>query len=76
MRPSFFEKSQFVNVIRNLIGAEVLAVDEAGLLHFDERITLPAGQTELLLGANVRHSIQRIALTNAPAPAAVPASGP
>lgn len=70
--PEFSEKSQFANVIRNLIDAEVLAVDEAGLLHFDERITLPAGQTELLLGADVRHSIQRIALTNAPA---APASG-
>jgi glycerol-3-phosphate O-acyltransferase len=65
--PEFSEKSLFTNVIRNLIDAEVLHADEAGLLHFDERITIPAGQTELLLGADVRHSIQRIALTGAPA---------
>jgi glycerol-3-phosphate O-acyltransferase len=64
--PEFSEKSQFSNVIRNLIDAEVLRTDEAGLLHFDQRITLPAGQTELLLGADVRASIQRIALTEAP----------
>lgn len=70
--PEFSEKSLFANVIRNLIDAEVLHPDAAGLLHFDERITVPAGQTELLLGADVRHSIQRIALTEAPAPPAGP----
>jgi len=64
--PEFSERSQFANVIRNLIDAEVLRADEAGLLHFDQRITVPAGQTELLLGADVRASIQRIALTEAP----------
>jgi glycerol-3-phosphate O-acyltransferase len=67
--PEFSEKSLFTNVIRNLIDAEVLHTDAGGLLHFDERITLPAGQTELLLGADVRHSIERIALTEAPAAA-------
>jgi glycerol-3-phosphate O-acyltransferase len=57
----FSEKLLFANVIRNLIDAEILQVDEAGLLRFDERITLAAEQTELLLAADVRHSIQRIA---------------
>ena len=38
-------------MIRNLIDAEILQVDEAGLLQFDERITLAAAQTELLLAA-------------------------
>ncbi len=64
--PEFSEKSLFTNVIRNLIDAEVLQLDEAGLLHFDDRITVPAGQTELLLGADVRHSIERIAVADAP----------
>ena len=68
--PEFSEKSLFAHVIRNLIDAEVLQVDDAGLLHFDDRITVPAGQTELLLGADVRHSIERIALADAPASAA------
>ena len=53
-------------MIRNLIDAEVLRADDAGLLHFDDRITAPAGQTELLLGADVRHRIERIALADAP----------
>lgn len=64
--PEFSEKSLFTHVIRNLIDAEVLRADDAGLLHFDDRITVPAGQTELLLGADVRHSIERIALADAP----------
>lgn len=68
--PEFSEKSLFTNVIRNLIDAEVLQLDEAGLLHFDDRITVPAGQTELLLGADVRHSIERIAVADAPTTAA------
>jgi glycerol-3-phosphate O-acyltransferase len=66
--PEFSEKSLFSSVIRNLIDAEVLHADEVGLLHFDERITVPAGQTELLLGADVRHSIERMTLTEAPLP--------
>lgn len=57
----FSEKLMFSNVIRNLIDAEILRVDDAGLLQFDERITLAEAQTELLLAADVRHSIQLIA---------------
>jgi glycerol-3-phosphate O-acyltransferase len=57
----FPEKLLFANVIRNLIDAEILRVGEDGLLQFDERITLAAAQTELLLAADVRHSIQLIA---------------
>ena len=57
----FSEKLLFANVIRNLIEAEILQVGEAGLLQFDERITQAAAQTELLLAADVRHSIQLIA---------------
>ncbi|MDK9702919.1 MAG: glycerol-3-phosphate 1-O-acyltransferase PlsB [Sulfuritalea sp.] len=57
----FSEKLLFANVIRNLIDAGILQADDAGLLCFDERITLAAAQTELLLAAEVRHSIQLIA---------------
>lgn len=63
----FPEKLLFANVIRNLIDAEILRVGEGGLLQFDERITLAAAQTELLLAADVRYSIQLIARA-APAP--------
>ncbi|TRZ91650.1 MAG: glycerol-3-phosphate 1-O-acyltransferase PlsB [Rhodocyclaceae bacterium] len=63
----FSEKLLFANVIRNLIDADILRADDAGLLRFDERITLAAAQTELLLAADVRHSIQRIARAAAPA---------
>ncbi|MCK9380794.1 MAG: glycerol-3-phosphate 1-O-acyltransferase PlsB [Sulfuritalea sp.] len=63
----FSEKLLFANVIRNLIDAGILQVDDAGLLCFDERITLAAAQTELLLAADVRHSIQRIARAASPA---------
>jgi glycerol-3-phosphate O-acyltransferase len=62
----FPEKLLFANVIRNLIDAEILDIDETGLLRFDERITQAAGQTELLLAADVRHSIQLIARAAAP----------
>ena len=64
----FPEKLLFANVIRNLIDAGILDVDEAGLLRFDDRITHAAGQTELLLAADVRHSIQLIARAAAPIP--------
>ncbi len=57
----FSEKLLFANVIRNLIDAEILQVDDTGLLQFDERVTLAAAQTELLLAADVRHSIQLVA---------------
>ncbi len=63
----FSEKLLFATVIRNLIDAGILQTDEAGMLQFDERITLAAAQTELLLAADVRHSIQRIARTTSAA---------
>jgi glycerol-3-phosphate O-acyltransferase len=57
----FSEKLLFSNVIRNLIDADILQVGDDGLLRFDERITRAAAQTELLLAADVRNSIQLIA---------------
>ena len=65
----FPEKLLFANVIRNLVDAEILQVGDDGRLRFDERITLAAAQTELLLAADVRASIQLIAsATPSPAP--------
>ena len=65
----FPEKLLFANVIRNLVDAEILQVGDDGRLRFDQRITLAAAQTELLLAADVRASIQLIAgATPPPAP--------
>jgi glycerol-3-phosphate O-acyltransferase len=65
----FPEKLLFANVIRNLVDAEILQVGDDGRLRFDERITQAAAQTELLLAADVRSSIQLIAgATPPPAP--------
>ena len=81
--PEFSEKALFANVIRNLISADLLRLDEAGYLHFDQRISQPASHTELLLSPAVRHSIERIArgetspngsATNATNAATVPAA--
>jgi glycerol-3-phosphate O-acyltransferase len=63
----FSEKLLFANVIRSLIDGGLLEVDGNGLLCFDERITQAVAQTELLLAAEVRHSIDLIARTAAPA---------
>jgi glycerol-3-phosphate O-acyltransferase len=72
--PEFSEKSLFANVVRNLIDADLLHADEGGYLHFDERISIPAAHAELLLAADVRHSIERMARVEppAPSPATVP----
>lgn len=63
----FSEKLLFATVIRNLIDSGILDIDEDGLLRFDERITLAAAQTELLLAADVCHSIENIARAASPA---------
>jgi glycerol-3-phosphate O-acyltransferase len=63
----FSEKLLFANVIRSLIDGGLLEIDGDGLLRFDERITQAVAQTELLLAAEVRHSIELIARSAAPA---------
>ena len=59
--PEFSEKSLFAGVVGHLIDSAILREDEAGLLHFDERITVPAAQAELVLSAEVRQTILRMA---------------
>ena len=71
--PEFSEKSLFANVVRNLINAELLHADSEGYLHFDERISVPAAHAQLLLAADVRHSIER--MTRIEPPADVPPEG-
>ena len=44
-----------------LIDAELLQEDETGLLYFDERLTEPLAQAELLLPAEARQAILRMA---------------
>ena len=39
---------------------DLLREDEAGLLHFDQRITTPLAQASLVLPAGARQAIQRM----------------
>jgi glycerol-3-phosphate O-acyltransferase len=61
--PEFSEKSLFAGVVGNLLGAGLLAEDKDGHLLFDERISAPAEHTELLLPAEVRQAVRRMAAT-------------
>lgn len=68
--PEFSEKGQFANVVAHLVETGLLHEDEAGLLHFDERITTPDAHAELVLPAEVRRAIRRMAGEGAGEPAA------
>ncbi len=59
--PEYSEKSVFSALIAHLIDAELLQEDETGLLYFDERLTEPLAQAELLLPAEARQAILRMA---------------
>ena len=59
--PEYSEKTTFSALIGNLIEAQVLHEDETGLLHFDERIGTPLAQAELVLSAEARQTIRRMA---------------
>lgn len=59
--PEFSEKALFAAVVGNMIDAGLISEDAAGLLHFDARVTAPAEHAELLLAAEVRQAIRRIA---------------
>lgn len=66
--PEFSERSLFAQVVGNLIGSGLLQEDEAGRLYFDERITGPAADAELLLAAEIRRTIRRMATGGLQAP--------
>jgi glycerol-3-phosphate O-acyltransferase len=59
----FSEKSSFAGVVTNLLAAGRLTEDKNGQLIFDQRITAPAEHTELLLPAEVRQAVRRMAAT-------------
>ena len=59
--PEFSEKSLFAGVVAQFVDSGILQEDEHGLLHFDERITVPAAHAELVLSAEVRQTIRRMA---------------
>jgi glycerol-3-phosphate O-acyltransferase len=72
--PEFAERSLFANVVDSLVAAGMVRVDAEGLLYFDERISAPAADAELLLSAEVRQTIRRLATRGADA--ADPATNP
>ena len=59
--PEFSEKGLFAGVVGHLIDAGLIREDDVGMLHFDARITAPAEHAELLLAAEVRQAILRLA---------------
>ena len=62
--PEFSEKTTFSALIANFIDANLLREDENGLLHFDQRISTPLAHAELVLPAEARQAIRRMASTN------------
>ncbi|HEX8964269.1 MAG TPA: glycerol-3-phosphate 1-O-acyltransferase PlsB [Rhodocyclaceae bacterium] len=59
--PEFSEKSLFASAVANMVSAGLVSEDADGLLHFDASVTAPAEHAELLLAAEVRQTIRRIA---------------
>ncbi|MBI4985413.1 MAG: glycerol-3-phosphate 1-O-acyltransferase PlsB [Rhodocyclales bacterium] len=59
--PEFSEKSLFAAVVGNIIDAGLIVENGDGLLHFDAQTVAPAEHAELLLAAEVRQAIRRIA---------------
>ena len=57
----YSEKTSFSVLIAKLIDAELLREDDAGLLHFDQHITTPLAQASLVLAAEARQAIRRMA---------------
>jgi len=62
----FAERGLFANVVDHLLGAGFLRT-EGELLHFDQRLSAPAADAELLLSAEVRRTIRRMAGSGAAA---------
>jgi glycerol-3-phosphate O-acyltransferase len=59
--PELSEKNTFSMLIAQLIDAGLLREDDAGMLHFDQRITTPLAHAELVLPAEARQAIRRMA---------------
>jgi glycerol-3-phosphate O-acyltransferase len=65
--PEFAERSVFANVVDSLVAAGMVSVDPEGVLRFDGRISAPAADAELLLSAEARQTIRRMAAGGAAA---------
>ena len=59
--PEYSEKTTFSSLIAQFIDAGLLREDKTGLLHFDQRITTPLAHVELVLSAETRQAIRRMA---------------
>lgn len=66
----FAERGLFANVVETLVAAGLLQQDEQGMLRFDERISAPAADAELLLSPETRQTIRRMAGSGAAATSA------
>jgi glycerol-3-phosphate O-acyltransferase len=55
------DKSDFASLVASLLDAELLEEDREGLLRFDEHLLEPLTYAELVLPADARQSIRRIA---------------
>ena len=62
--PEYSEKTTFSTLIAKLVDADLLREDEAGLLHFDQRLTTPLAQATLVLPAEAMQAIRRMAGTS------------
>ena len=59
------DKSVFASFVANLLDSELLREDTEGLLHFDEHLLGPLAHAELVLPADARQAIRRIAVHQA-----------
>lgn len=59
------DRSVFASFVANLLDSELLREDDEGLLHFDEHLLGPLAYAELVLPADARQAIRRIAVHQA-----------
>jgi glycerol-3-phosphate O-acyltransferase len=64
--PEFFDRTLFGNFIDLLRRREVLRLDEAGCLQFDEVLLRVAADAQLVLSEQIRHSILQVTHSQAP----------
>ena len=59
--PEYSEKKTFSQLIAQFVDVGLLREDEEGLLYFDQRIITPLAHAELVLSAETRQAIRRMA---------------
>jgi glycerol-3-phosphate O-acyltransferase len=60
--PEFFDKALFRNLIEELLGRDVLTLNEEGNILFADRIENIANDAKVLLNAELRRSILQVTL--------------